>query len=202
MTETVIGPLNMSHSAFIGGRYGLGWGVQKMRDAVYIQYDGGNEGFSCSLIAHMKTGYGAVVMTNASSAGIIPEITRAIAREYQWENYLPAPYETVVLAEEKLRHMIGRFLLGPDRAVTVSAAGGRILADVTRMSRIELVPISQTEFISLEDGTSVTFAAGVTPADDSLRIWFLLVVLLGPGRAGLAFQKNISCVIDASPQIQ
>ena len=155
---------------YIGGRYGLGWGLQKMGDAVYFQHDGGNEGFSCSLIAHMKTGYGAVVMTNASSAGIIPEIMRSIAREYQWEDYLPAPYETVAIAEEKLQRMTGRFLLGPDRAVTVSAAGGRILADVTRMSRIELVPISQTEFISLEDGTRVTFAAGDTPAGDFLRI--------------------------------
>jgi tetratricopeptide (TPR) repeat protein len=141
-----------------------------MGEAVYFQHDGGNEGFSCSLIAHMKTGYGAVVMTNASSARIIPEIIRSIAQEYQWKNYLPAPYEKVVLAEEKLQRMTGRFLLGSDRVVTVSAAGGRILTDVTRASRIEFVPISQTEFISLEDGTRVTFAAGDTPADDSLRI--------------------------------
>jgi len=110
------------------------------------------------------------VMINANSVGIIPEIMRSIAREYEWENYLPAPYEPVVLAEEKLQRMTGRFLLGSDRAVTVSAAGGRILADVTRMSRIEFVPISQTESISLEDGARVTFIAGDTPADDSLRI--------------------------------
>ena len=155
---------------YIGGSYGLGWGVQKMGDAVYFQHDGGNEGFSCALVAHIKSGYGAVVMINANSVGIIPEIMRSIAREYEWENYLPAPYEPVVLAEEKLQRMTGRFLLGSDRAVTVSAAGGRILADVTRMSRIEFVPISQTESISLEDGARVTFIAGDTPADDSLRI--------------------------------
>ena len=155
---------------YIGGSYGLGWGVRKMGDAVYFQHDGGNEGFSCSLVAHIKRGYGAVVMINANSVGIIPEIMRSIAREYEWENYLPAPYEPVVLAQEKLQPMTGRFLLGSDRAVTVSAAEGRILADVTRMSRIEFVPISQTEFISLEDGARVTFIAGDTPADDSLRI--------------------------------
>ncbi len=155
---------------YVGGGYGLGWGIQKMGNAVYFQHDGGNEGFSCSLIAHMKTGYGAVVMTNANAFGIIPEIMRSIASEYGWENYLPSPYEPVVLPEEKLRRMTGRYLLGSDRAVTVSELGGRILADVTRLTRIELVPISQTDLISLQDGARVTFIAGDLPAADSIRI--------------------------------
>jgi tetratricopeptide (TPR) repeat protein len=59
--------------------------------------------------------------------------------------------------------------------VTVLVEGGRVMADVTRMSRIELMPISESEFVSREDGTRVTFVQGPVPAGDSLRI-------LGGGR--------------------
>jgi tetratricopeptide (TPR) repeat protein len=155
---------------YIGEAYGLGFGAQKMGNATYLGHSGGNEGFSCLLIAHMKSGYGAVVMINCNANAIIPEIIRSIAREYSWEDYLPAPFETVALGLENLKRMSGRYLLDSDRAVNVSGEGGRVMADVTRMSRTELAPISQTEFINREDGARITFIQGSTPVHDSLKI--------------------------------
>jgi tetratricopeptide (TPR) repeat protein len=146
-----------------------------MGNAVYFQHSGGNQGFSCLLIAHKQRGYGAVVMINSNAFGIISEVMRSIAREYGWEDYLPPPYEVVALGSERLRRIEGRYLLDSDRMVTVLVEGGRVMADVTRMSRIELMPISESEFVSREDGTRVTFVQGPVPAGDSLRI-------LGGGR--------------------
>ena len=168
MEETMMTP-------YIGEGYGLGFGVQKMGNAVYFQHSGGNQGFSCLLIAHKQRGYGAVVMINSNAFGIISEVMRSIAREYGWEDYLPSPYEVVALGSERLRRIAGRYLLDSDRMVTVLVEGGRVMADVTRMSRIELMPISESEFVSREDGTRVTFVQGPVPAGDSLRI-------LGGGR--------------------
>lgn len=155
---------------YISEAYGLGFGAQKMGNAMYFQHSGGNEGFSCLLIAHMRNGYGAVVMVNCNSFAIIPEIVRSVAREYAWEDYLPAPYEMITVGPESLKRMTGRYLLDSDRAVSVSVEGGRIVADLTRMSRTELIPTSETEFISRQDGTRITFVKGGTPADDSFKV--------------------------------
>lgn len=155
---------------YIGDWYGLGWGTQKMGDAVYFQHSGGNEGFTCLLIAHMKAGYGAFVMINSTTGGIISEIMRSIAREYGWESHLPAPLEKVVLSEESMKRMTGRFLLDSDRIVTITAKDGRFLADVTRMPRLELIPVSPTEVISVDDGTRARFVAGSSSADDLYSI--------------------------------
>jgi CubicO group peptidase (beta-lactamase class C family) len=155
---------------YIGEWYGLGWGTQKMGDAVYFQHSGGNEGFTCLLIAHMKAGYGAVVMVNSNTGGIRSEIMRSIAKEYDWESYLPVPIERVALLEENLNRMTGRFLIDSDRLLTIRVEGSKIMADVTRMGTSELVPVSQTELVSVEISARLRFVPGSTLGDDSFSI--------------------------------
>jgi CubicO group peptidase (beta-lactamase class C family) len=155
---------------YISEAYGLGFGAQKMGDAVYFQHSGGNEGFSCLLIAHKGKGYGAVVMINCNAFAIISEIIRSIAKEYRWDNYLPAPYERFAIAPETLRRMVGRYQFDSDGTITLKENEGRIMADVTRTARIELLPIAQDEFISLLDGTRGKFIKGTAQGEDSLRI--------------------------------
>ena len=155
---------------YIGEAYGLGFGTQKMGDAVYFQHSGGNQGFSCLLIAHKDKGYGAVVMINCNAFAIISEVIRSIAREYRWENYLPAPYERFAIAPETLKRIVGRYQFDSDGTITLKEDEGRLTADVTRMARTELVPIAQDEFISMLDGTRGKFIKGPTPGEDTLRI--------------------------------
>ena len=155
---------------YIGESYGLGFGAQKMGEAVYFQHSGGNQGFSCLLIAHKDKGYGAVVMINGNAFAIISEIIRSIAREYHWESYLPAPYEKFALTPDVLKRVVGRYQFDSDGAVTVKEEEGRLVADVTRMPRVEIVPIAQDEFVIVEDGSRVKFVKGPTSAEDTLRV--------------------------------
>jgi CubicO group peptidase (beta-lactamase class C family) len=157
-------------ASYIGEGYGLGFGIQTMGDAVYFQHSGGNEGFSCLLIAHKDKGYGAVVMTNGNAYAIIPEIIRSIAKEYQWENYLPPPYDRYALAPETLKRIVGRYQFDSDGTITVRNVEGRLMADVTRMATTEIVPIAQDEFITAVDATRCRFMAGPSPDRDTLNI--------------------------------
>lgn len=72
-------------TAFADTVYGLGFSISRKG---YFSHTGGNEGFRCILIAHMEDGYGAVVMTNGSNGSIYGEIVRAVAKEYNWADFL------------------------------------------------------------------------------------------------------------------
>jgi CubicO group peptidase (beta-lactamase class C family) len=56
-----------------------------------FSHSGGTVGFRCVMVAYPATGQGAVVMTNSlNGAGLYREALRAIAREYDWPDYLPS----------------------------------------------------------------------------------------------------------------
>jgi CubicO group peptidase (beta-lactamase class C family) len=82
MAEAMIAPL-------VDNRVGLGFSLVGHEARSYFSHGGGNPGFSCRLIMHREKGYGAAVMTNSDNGNrLVSEILRAIAREYEWEDYL------------------------------------------------------------------------------------------------------------------
>jgi len=72
-------------TAFADSVYGLGFNISREG---YFSHGGSNQGFRCILVANLEGGYGAAVMTNGSNRFIYGEIVRAIAKEYNWENFL------------------------------------------------------------------------------------------------------------------
>jgi tetratricopeptide (TPR) repeat protein len=98
-------------------------------------------------------------MVNSDNGQIIGEIFRAIAREYGWDEYLPAELETVAVAPERLASYAGRYLVNPDRVLNVAAEGGRLFAAPTQGLKVELFPISETTFVRQDAPVQYTFAA-------------------------------------------
>jgi CubicO group peptidase (beta-lactamase class C family) len=72
------------------GAYGLGVNVGDSKGVSSFSHGGGNEGFTCILVANVNTRQGAVVMTNADNGpALFNEILRAISREYNWPDNRP-----------------------------------------------------------------------------------------------------------------
>jgi CubicO group peptidase (beta-lactamase class C family) len=127
---------------------GLGVVLRPAGDSVYFLHSGGNEGFCCQFIAHKDKGYGAVVMTNSDSGELIyPEIFRGIASIYQWEDYLPEPKETITVSPEKLDPLPGKYAVNSDNSLTVSKENDRLYVLATFAEKVQLFPISETQFI-------------------------------------------------------
>jgi CubicO group peptidase (beta-lactamase class C family) len=59
--------------------------------------------FAIEVLVNRDKGYGAVVMVNSDNGQIMDEILRGIAREYQWEDYLPQPREIVPVDPARLQ---------------------------------------------------------------------------------------------------
>jgi hypothetical protein len=91
-------------------------------------------------------------MVNSDSGGILREVIRAVAREYGWEEFLPAPYEVISLDRAKLEKLSGRYLVSPDRVLTLrieTTKDGpvKLIAAPTADLQFEMLPISETTFV-------------------------------------------------------
>src|SRR5258705_13696894 len=112
MTSKKVAPFLASEPA------GLGFFSEKHGAATYFGHGGADEGFRAQLLVHRDNGYGAVVMVNSDNGQIMNEIIRSIAREYQWEDYLPQPSEVFSVDSPRLTEYTGSFLGNPDRVIT------------------------------------------------------------------------------------
>lgn len=140
MTEKMLTP-------FIEDFVALGFFIDKKGKAIYFQHGGADEGFRAQLMAHKTKGYGAVVMVNSDNGQIMNEILRSIAKEYQWEDYLPELYEIVKLNSTVLDNYAGRYLVNPDRVLNVTKENDKLFAEPTQSPKVELFPISENVFI-------------------------------------------------------
>ena len=151
---------------FVSQDVGLGFFIQKRGQQLYFGHDGADEGFRAQLLVHREKGYGAAVMVNSDNGQVIGEIFRAIAREYGWDEFLPAEVETVAVAPERLASYAGRYLVNPDRVLNVTFEGGRLFAQPTQGTKVELFPISETTFVRQDANVRANFvpAAEGAPA--------------------------------------
>jgi len=172
---------------------GLGFFIEKHGNAVYFGHGGSDEGFTSELLVSRDKGYGVAVMVNSDSGGILREVVRAVASEYGWEEFLPAPYEVISMDAAKLETFTGRFQVNPDRVLTIKPAVGaagaksRLLAYPTGDPEFELFPISETTFVRRSSSIKYEFvrdAATAGPSD------FTAIRLTSPG--GSVDAKRIS----------
>lgn len=69
------------------GPYAVGFAVEQRGQGWYFAHGGSNWGFRCSLVAHVRKGYGLVVMTNGDAGGgVIAEIEARVASAYGWDS--------------------------------------------------------------------------------------------------------------------
>jgi CubicO group peptidase (beta-lactamase class C family) len=157
---------------FIEEHIGLGFFLEKHGNALYFGHGGADEGFRAGLLVHKDKGYGVAVMVNSDNGQIIGEIMRSVAKEYQWEDYLPKPYEIVPLEAAKLDTFAGRFLVNPDRVLTLTRESGKLYAQPTAEARFELLPISESEFIRTDQNTRYTFIRNADGKVEAVKIRF------------------------------
>lgn len=69
------------------GPFAVGFMIEKRAEGWYFMHGGSNWGFRCDLVAHIRKGYGVVVMTNGENGGpVIKEIEDRVAAAYGWDS--------------------------------------------------------------------------------------------------------------------
>jgi CubicO group peptidase (beta-lactamase class C family) len=163
MTTKMVTPFNSDN-------VGMGFFIEKHGQATYFGHGGADEGFRAQLLTGLDKGCGAAVMVNSDNGEIMNEIIRAIAKEYQWEDYLPQPLETVSVDPARLDDYTGRFLVNPDRVLTVTKENGKLYAEPTLSPKVELFALSENEFTRTDANIQYAFAKGEGGKVDSVKI--------------------------------
>ena len=143
-------------SAFLDN-VGLGFFIDKRGDALYFGHGGADEGFRAEMLVNRKLGYGAIAMTNSDNGEVLREVLRGVAREYGWEEFLPAPHEVIALDAARLDDYVGRYLVNPDRVLTIKSEDGKLIAYPTGDRKFELLPTSDTTFVRREANVRYNF---------------------------------------------
>lgn len=141
---------------------GLGFFIDKRGNAVYFAHDGADEGFRALLMMNREKGFGAVVMANSDNGQILGEVLRGIAREYNWDEFLPPVNEIISLEATKLDEYTGRFRVNPDRVLTIAREEGKLFATPTADPKFELLPVADGTFIRRDQAVKYTFVKTAT----------------------------------------
>src|SRR5918998_428597 len=141
---------------------GLGFFIDKRGNSVYFGHDGADEGFRAQLLMNREKGYGAVVMVNSDNGQIMPEVLRSIAREYNWDEYLPPVTEIISVEATKLDEYTGRFRINPDRVLTIAREEGKLFATPTGDPKFELLPVADGTFIRRDQPVKYAFVKSAT----------------------------------------
>lgn len=69
------------------GPFAMGVVLERKGEGWYFSHSGGNYGFVSNFIAHIRKGYGLVVLTNGNSGGrLVQEIETRVASAYGWDS--------------------------------------------------------------------------------------------------------------------
>src|SRR5690242_20113297 len=151
---------------------GLGFFIDKRGNSGYFGHDGADEGFRALMLMSRDKGYGAVVMVNSDNGQILGEVLRSIAREYNWDEFLPPVNEIISLDTAKLDQYTGRFKVNPDRILTIANEQGKLIVRPTADVKFELLPIADGTFIRRDQNLKYSFLRN-TSGVNGLRVSFL-----------------------------
>ena len=130
------------------GSYGLGVSVGDIQGTAKFSHGGGNEGFTCILVAYVETGQGAIVMTNSDSGPpLFNEILRGIAQEYNWKDNRPRERTTVQIDPATLPLYSGQYDAG-GTPVTIGLQSGQLSIQASPLgpAPLKLFPFGEDRF--------------------------------------------------------
>jgi CubicO group peptidase (beta-lactamase class C family) len=144
----------------------------------HFGHGGANEGFHSELVMYPESGKGAAVMTNGDGGPmLIREVLRSLAAEYGWPDYGAEQVPAVTLDTKTVAGLVGTYQLevGPGIRARVEKDGDRLMLRAQAIPEQELVPKSDTTFVTSSLGWQVTFTR-----DAALRA-SAISVNTGPG---------------------
>lgn len=140
-----------------GADIGIAFFLRGQGDSVRFEHSGWDEGFLTEFVMYVHGGRGAVVMVNSTEGeALIPEITRAIAREYAWSGYVSPPSETRPLGASLSRRYAGNYTLDDSSAVSLEDRAGTLWLAIGDQPPVQLAATSDTSFTIAGLNTTVT----------------------------------------------
>jgi CubicO group peptidase (beta-lactamase class C family) len=150
--------MNIMTTPVLSGEYNIGLRNEGVYKEQLVGHNGGNAGYSCSMLFHKEKGFGVVLMTNSDSGYKLKlPILRSAAAAFGWDNILQPDYELAPLSSEELKLFCGNYKMEFDKTLKIyqqdnkllyktiydepmplDYVGGNTLLDASRTVKLEL----------------------------------------------------------------
>ncbi len=146
-----------------------------------FSFAGANVGYKAMMVCYLRSGQGAVVMTNSENgAPLGQEILRSIAAEYGWPDYKPKVRVIATVDTAVYSDYVGEYELAPGAIIVITKEGDKLISQGPQQPKAEMLPESKTTFFLREVDATFTFVK-----DDTGR-----VIQVNIRRGGREFQAK------------
>ncbi|HRH47133.1 MAG TPA: serine hydrolase [Panacibacter sp.] len=116
---------------------------------VFFEFTGVNAGFLAYAMASVEGGNGVIVMLNSgdNQNGIGKEIRRAVAKVYNWTNYLPTEIQPILLPDTELDKLAGRYRMGTDEVLYLRKEKNYLVENINSGFEIYCFPITKDTIV-------------------------------------------------------
>ncbi len=121
----------------------------KDSNGVYFEFTGVNAGFLAYGIASITNGNGVMVMLNSGDDvnGLGKEIRRAVAKVYNWTNFLPAEIQPISLTDTALDKFVGRYRMAVDEVLYLRKEKSYLVENINEGNDIYCFPVTKDTIV-------------------------------------------------------
>ena len=116
---------------------------------VFFEFTGVNAGFLAYGMASVEGGNGVIIMLNSgdNQNGIGKEIRRAVAKVYNWTNFLPTEIQPINLPNKELDKFVGRYRMGTDEVLYLQKENNYLVENINDGFEIYCFPITKDTIV-------------------------------------------------------
>lgn len=137
--------------------YAFGWGVIDVFNHKMITHSGEIDGFTSNISRFTDDDICIIILSNFEQVPVSRINQDFIAIVYGEEYEIPDVVKTIKLSEDILQSYTGEYELKPGFIITVSFNNGSLFCEPTGQPKLELFPVSVSEFILKEVEAKISF---------------------------------------------
>lgn len=116
---------------------------------VYFEFTGVNAGFLAYGMASVEGGNGVIIMLNSGDDqnGIGKEIRRAVAKVYNWPNFLPTEIKPINMPDMELDKFVGRYRMSTNEVLYLRKEKNYLVETINESGNIYCFPVSNDTIV-------------------------------------------------------
>ena len=154
MTQKMLAPQQNVSDGSYKEQIGIGAFLIQRTDnkdpnGVYFEFTGVNAGFLAYGIGSIAGGNGVIIMLNSGDDvnGLGKELRRAVAKVYNWANFLPEDIKPISLTDAELDKAVGRYRMATDEVLYLKKEKNYWVENINEGSSIYCFPISKDTLV-------------------------------------------------------
>jgi len=137
--------------------YGFGWGIVDVFDHKMIAHSGEIDGFTSNISRFINDDISIIILSNFEHTPMNCLNIDLISIVFDKKYTVPEVLKPIKLSDQILKLYVGDYELQPGFVFSISFTDGKLLCQATGQPKLELTPISESEFIAKEANAKISF---------------------------------------------